>query len=55
MSELEITKPSGTIGYLIIKFDPTWTSKPIICAKQKDRSTLLRNEMNLDRWTECKS
>lgn len=55
MSKLGVTKPMGTIGHLIIKLDLTWTSKPIICTKQKDRSTPQRDEMNLDRWTECKS
>lgn len=42
MSKLEITKPLGIIGHLIIKLDLTWTSKPIICTKQKETGQLLR-------------
>lgn len=42
MSKLKITKPLGTIGHLIIKLDLTWTSKPIICTKQKETGQLLR-------------
>lgn len=56
MSKFEISKPLETIGHLIIKVDLTWTSKPIICTKQKETGQLpQRDEMNLDRWTKCKS
>lgn len=47
MSKFEISKPLETIGHLIIKVDLTWTSKPIICTKQKETGQLLR-EM---KWT----
>ena len=42
MSKLAISKPLGTIGHLTIKLDLTWTSKPIMCTKQKETGQLLR-------------
>lgn len=47
MSKLERSQPLGTTGHLIIKLDLTWTSKPIICTKQKETGQL-RREM---KWT----